>query len=90
MNISNPNLEGVIQDVTSVDQPELPLADEDDALPRTLEDFEPPMPEWVERVYRYMAEGDLAAAMDEFSREFNLAPPSHAKAVADLVTSARG
>ncbi|QRY70340.1 DUF550 domain-containing protein [Ensifer sp. PDNC004] len=74
----------------SADQPELPLAGEDDDLPRTLEDFEPPMLEWIERVYRYMAEGDLAAAMDAFSREFNLAPPSHAKAVAGLLTGAEG
>ncbi|OCP12375.1 hypothetical protein BBX50_16400 [Ensifer sp. LC11] len=73
----------------SVDQPELPVTDENDNPPRTLEDLEPPMPEWVERVYRYMAEGDLAAAMDEFSREFGLAAPSHAKAVADMLSGAK-
>ncbi|MBD9571729.1 hypothetical protein [Ensifer sp. ENS08] len=90
MNIRNPSLERIAEDVTVSNQPDLPLADGDDDTPRTLEDFEPPAPEWVERVYRYMAEGNIAAAMDEFSREFGLAPPSHAKAVADLLTSARG
>ncbi len=70
----------------SKDQAELPLG-EADKEPRVLEDFEIPAPEWIERVYRYMAEGDLAAAMGEFSREFGLAPPSHAKAVADLTST---
>lgn len=89
MNIRNPSLERIVEDVTVSNQPELPLGDGDE-MPRTLEDFEPPAPEWIERVYRYMAEGDLAAAMDEFSREFGLTLPSHAKAVADLLTGARG
>lgn len=44
---------------------------------------------WIERTYRYLAEGDCAAAMEEMAREFGLAPPSHARAVADLLTRPR-
>lgn len=63
---------------------------DDDEILERYEEITHPGDCWIERVYRYMAEGNIAAAMDEFSREFGLAPPSHAKAVADLLTSARG
>jgi len=45
--------------------------------------------DWVERAYRYMAEGNVEAAMDEMHRELGLAPPSHECAVADLLTAGR-
>lgn len=68
----------------------IPLSQfDDDEIIGRYEEITHPGNDWVERVYRYMAEGDLAAAMDEFSREFGLAPPSHAKAIADLLTGAR-
>lgn len=44
----------------------------------------------IERAYRYLAEGDVDAAMDELQREFGLAPPSHERAIADLLAGARG
>lgn len=43
----------------------------------------------VERAYRYLAEGDVSAAMEELSHTFGLAPPSHERALADLLSSNR-
>lgn len=45
---------------------------------------------WLDRVYRYLAEGDCNAAMEELQREFGLAPPSHARAIADLLSGRKG
>lgn len=63
---------------------------DDDEVINRYEEISRPGSDWVERVYRYMAEGDLTAAMDEFSRKFGLAPPSHAKAIADLLAVPKG
>lgn len=47
--------------------------------------------DWIDRAYRYMAEGNCEAAMEELAREFkHLAPPSHECAVADLLAGLRG
>jgi hypothetical protein len=40
----------------------------------------------IERAYRYLAEGDVPAAMQELADRFGLAPPSHALALANLLT----
>lgn len=40
----------------------------------------------IERAYRYLAEGDVAAAMEELADGFGLAPPQHALALANLLT----
>lgn len=70
--------------------------------PKTLEDFDDaellaeveerelfvPEDAAIQRVYRYLAEGDIDAAMDVMHREFELAPPSHARALADLISGA--
>lgn len=42
----------------------------------------------TERIYGYLAERDIESAMDLMHREFGLAPPSHARAVADLISGA--
>ena len=45
---------------------------------------------WLERTYRLLAEGDAAGAMDVLASEFKqLAPPSHARALGDLLTGKR-
>lgn len=45
---------------------------------------------WIERTYRYLAEGNCGAAMEEMAREFShLAPPSHECAIADLLSGKR-
>jgi hypothetical protein len=43
----------------------------------------------VDRAYRYLAAGDVAAAMEELSSTFGLAPPSHERAIADLLSGTR-
>lgn len=40
-------------------------------------------------IYRLMAQGDIAEAMDEMSRAFDLAPPSHQKRIADRIAAGR-
>ena len=42
----------------------------------------------TERIYSYLAAGDVESAMDLMHREFRLAPPSHARAIADLISGA--
>lgn len=42
----------------------------------------------TERIYSYLAEHDIESAMDLMHREFGLAPPSHARAIADLISGA--
>ncbi|WP_421581104.1 hypothetical protein [Shinella sp. M31] len=42
----------------------------------------------IDRLYSYLAERDIEAAMDLMHREYGLAPPSHARAVADLISGA--
>lgn len=44
---------------------------------------------WAERAYRYLAEGNVEAAMDEMHQHLGLAPPSHERAIADLLTMGR-
>ncbi|UXS34023.1 hypothetical protein FY152_17860 [Agrobacterium tumefaciens] len=39
--------------------------------------------------YRRMAEGNLDEAMEILSRHFDLAPPYHERAIADLITGKR-
>ncbi|MFK0338746.1 hypothetical protein ACIQT7_15875 [Agrobacterium deltaense] len=43
----------------------------------------------VGQAYRRMAEGNLDEAMEILSRHFDLAPPSHERAIADLLTGKR-
>ena len=43
----------------------------------------------IGEAYRRMAEGDLDEAMEILSRHFDLAPPSHERAIADLLTGKR-
>ncbi len=43
----------------------------------------------VGQAYRRMAEGDVDEAMEILSRHFDLAPPSHERAIADLLTGKR-
>jgi hypothetical protein len=48
---------------------------------------------WIERAYRYLAEGDIPAAMEILHHEFEdfgLAPPSHERAIADLLSGRKG
>jgi len=45
---------------------------------------------WTDRVYRLLAEGDSAGAMDIMHRELDLAPPSHECAIADLISGRKG
>lgn len=44
--------------------------------------------EVIERIYGFLAARDIESAMDLMQREFGLAPPSHARAVADLISGA--
>lgn len=44
----------------------------------------------VSEAYRRMAEGNLDEAMEILSRHFDLAPPSHERAIADLLSRGRG
>ncbi|MCO5153352.1 MULTISPECIES: hypothetical protein [unclassified Shinella] len=73
----------VIEDQGEVEVP-LALVDDDELLAE-LADRGLNRGEWLERTYRYLAEGDVAAAMDELHREFQLAPPSHECRIADLL-----
>lgn len=43
----------------------------------------------VGQAYRRMAEGNLDEAMEILSRHFDLAPPHHERAIADLLTGKR-
>ncbi|HCJ70858.1 hypothetical protein [Agrobacterium pusense] len=43
----------------------------------------------VGQAYRRMAEGNVDEAMEILSRHFDLAPPSHERAIADLLTGKR-
>lgn len=43
----------------------------------------------VGQAYRRMAEGNVDEAMEILSRHFELAPPSHERAIADLLTGKR-
>ncbi|MCZ7501225.1 hypothetical protein [Agrobacterium sp. ST15.13.015] len=43
----------------------------------------------VSQAYRRLAEGDVSEAMEILSRHFDLAPPSHERAIADLLTGKR-
>lgn len=61
----------------------------DDDLLAELRERELLHGDWLERTYRYLAEGDVASAMDEMQREFKLAPPSHECRLADLLTGLR-
>lgn len=45
---------------------------------------------WTDRVYRLLAEGDCAGAMDIMHRELDLAPPSHECAITDLIAGRKG
>ncbi len=58
---------------------------EDEFRRRFGVDFDP-----VARIYRLLAEGNSAAAMDLMAREFDLAPPHHEKKLADLLSRGRG
>lgn len=50
-----------------------------------------PGEDWIARVYRLMAEGDTASAMDEMHREFpGLAPPSTAMSLFKMLGTGRG
>jgi hypothetical protein len=44
----------------------------------------------IGRAYRALAEGDVTEAMEILSRQFDLAPPSHERAIGDLLTAKRG
>ncbi|MDK4704301.1 hypothetical protein PH562_18760 [Rhizobium sp. CNPSo 4062] len=45
---------------------------------------------WLERAYRFLAEGDVASAMEEMHHNITgLAPPSHERAIADLLGGRR-
>lgn len=48
-----------------------------------IEDFDV-----IDSIYGYLAARDIDAAMDLMQREFGLAPPSHARAIADLISGA--
>ena len=44
---------------------------------------------WLHRVYRHLADGETQPAMEILHREFadiGLAPPSHERAIADLLS----
>ncbi|MFK0336817.1 hypothetical protein ACIQT7_06110 [Agrobacterium deltaense] len=43
----------------------------------------------IGQAYRRLAEGDVNEAMEILSRNFDLAPPSHERAIADLLTGKR-
>ncbi|MGV2049048.1 hypothetical protein ACQZ48_03075 [Agrobacterium sp. 22-209-1] len=43
----------------------------------------------VGEAYRRMAEGNIDEAMEILSRHFDLAPPSHERGIADLLTGKR-
>lgn len=43
----------------------------------------------VPRIYRLMAEGAIAEAMEEMSRAFDLAPPSHEMRIAARIAAGR-
>ncbi|UXS00807.1 hypothetical protein [Agrobacterium tumefaciens] len=43
----------------------------------------------VGQAYRRMAEGDVNEAMEILARHFDLAPPSHERAIGDLLTGKR-
>ncbi|PZU82250.1 MAG: hypothetical protein DI528_20170 [Shinella sp.] len=43
----------------------------------------------VGQAYRRMAEGNVDEAMEILSRHFDLAPPSHERAIADLLSGQR-
>ncbi|NTD84260.1 hypothetical protein [Agrobacterium tumefaciens] len=43
----------------------------------------------VGQAYRRMAEGNVDEAMEILSRHFDLSPPSHERAIADLITGKR-
>jgi hypothetical protein len=48
---------------------------------------------WLERVYRYLAEYDCEAAMEELHRQFGafgLAPPSHERSLVDCIQGFKG
>ncbi len=62
---------------------------DDDELIERYEELYPSDAERMERTYRYIAEGDCEAAMEELAREFGLAPPSHERAIADLLSGNR-
>lgn len=61
----------------------------DDELQDEVEAREIDTSDWLDRTYRYLAEGNIADAMDELHRKFGLAPPSHECAIADLLTLGR-
>lgn len=42
----------------------------------------------TERIYSFLAARDIESAMDLMHREWGLAPPSHARAIADLISGA--
>lgn len=49
--------------------------------------------DWLERTYRYLAEYDVEAAMDELHRQFarfGLAPPSTERQLVDLLSGTKG
>lgn len=62
---------------------------DDDELAERYEELFHNDPHRVDRAYRYIAEGDCVSAMEELAREFGLAPPSHERAIADLLTGNR-
>lgn len=62
---------------------------DDDEIAEEYERRFPGAGAWLDRTYRFLAEGDCAAAMEEMQREFGLAPPSHERAIADLLSGSR-
>jgi len=62
---------------------------DDDEIADHYESLFPTELSYVERAYRYLAEGDCKAAMEELAHEFGLAPPSHERAIADLLSGNR-
>lgn len=61
-----------------------------DDLVREYERRQKPSFSWVEDVYRMMGEGRIDDAMQEMQRnEPRLAPPSHERAIGDLLTGKR-
>lgn len=62
---------------------------DDDEIAEHYEELFPAELSRVERAYRYLAEGDCRSAMEELAQEFGLAPPSHERAIADLLSGNR-